>query len=355
MLSYAVIMAGGTGTRLWPLSRFDRPKQSLPLIGDETMFQSTVNRIRPLFPPERILVIANRRHAEILSEQELDIPKRNFIIEPEGRGTAACIALAAVHINRASAEAVMVILTADHYISNTNRFSEAIFKAIKVAERGGLVTLGIVPSYPSTAYGYIKRGRLIDSSEPSIYRVERFIEKPDKAKAVSMLEEGVYSWNSGMFAWRVDIIMNEFKRQMPFLYKQITLIGDDIGKTSYEKTLTDNWSQIPKQTIDYGVMEGAEDVSVIPVDFGWRDIGSWSALREVLALDEQGNVVKGDHIGLDTHNSLVYGGKRLIATIGISDMIIVDTDDALLICPLKSDQRVRELVEQLKRKKQEYL
>lgn len=354
MLSYAVIMAGGTGTRLWPLSRQDRPKQAIPLMEDITMFQSTVNRLRALFPPERILVVANRRHAEILSEQVPSIPKSNFIIEPEARGTAACIGLVSAHMEKISPETVMVVLTADHHIANPVRFREVLAKAISVAERGGLLTLGIVPDHASTAYGYIKRGQLIDSSDPRVYRVEKFIEKPGKAAAESMIQEGDYSWNSGMFAWKVDIIMDEFRRQMPTLYKHIKIIGESIDTPRYKDSLSTNWGLIPRQTIDYGVMEGATDVQVIPAEFGWKDIGSWSALREALNKDENGNVFRGEHVSIETNGSLIFGNKRLIATIGVKNMIIVDTEDALLVCTLEMDQSVRELVNMLKLEKREY-
>ena len=354
MPSYAVIMAGGTGTRLWPLSRSKRPKQAIHLTGDNTMFQNTVNRVSRLFSPNRIMVVANKKHAEILSEQVPQIPQSNFIIEPQPRGTAACIGLASAHLEKIAPEAVMVVLTADHYISNPDKFSEVLSKAIMVADKKGLVTLGIVPDYPSTAYGYIKRGKLMDSSDPPVYMVDRFIEKPDKATAESMLQEGAYSWNSGMFVWRVDAIMKEFKRQMPILFKHIKLIEDSIGTPRYEDTLSVNWNLIPKQTIDYGIMENAENVSVIPAEFGWRDIGSWSALKDALDQDENGNVVRGDHVSLDTHGSLIFGDKRLIATIGVKDMIIVDTEDAVLVCPLNMDQRVRDLVDKLRLEKQEY-
>jgi mannose-1-phosphate guanylyltransferase len=355
MNSYAVIMAGGTGTRLWPLSRVDKPKQSLPLTGVDTMFQVTVERIKPLFPFDHILVVTNERHKMVLRGQVPEIPERNYVIEPEGRGTAPCIGLAAVHIMDESPDAVMTVLTADHYIADSERFRAVLIKAMKTAEKNSLVTLGIVPIYASTGYGYIRRGGLLDPSDPKVYRTAGFLEKPNQAKANEMLSDGGYFWNSGMFVWRVKVIMEEFRRQMPTMYKHLSFISEGLRSGKYDDALSTNWGKIPRQTIDYGVMEGADDVSLIPGDFGWSDIGSWSALKEVLEPDAEGNVVRGVHLGIDTSGSLILGGKRLIATIGLENFVVVDSDDALLICPLRMDQRVREVVEQLKKGREKYL
>ncbi len=345
---YALIMAGGIGTRLWPLSRRNRPKQSLRLVGERTMFEHAVDRIAPLFQPEQVFVVTGAEHMEALIAQAPELPPENFIVEPEGRGTAPCIGLGAIHLRRQDPEAIMAVLTADHFITDTARFRQVLATAAQVAEEGHMVTLGITPSSPSTGFGYIKQGESLDMVEGfSVFRAERFTEKPSPETALHMVESGEYSWNSGMFIWRVDRILKEFQRQMPEFYVQLAEVEATLGTSGYEATLSRVWPQVAKQAIDYGVMEGAEDVAVIPVDIGWSDVGSWASLSELLPADERGNVVIGPHIGVDTRDTLVFGGKRLIATVGLEGMVIVDTEDALLVCPREREQEVRAVVRRL--------
>ncbi len=349
MISYAVIMAGGTGTRLWPLSRLEKPKQTHALIGERTMFQNTVDMISPLFGFERILVVSEESQTSLLARQLPEIPADNYIIEPEGRGTAPCIGLAAIHIWRRDPNAVMVVVTADHYIKDVEGFQRVLKAAMEIAEKGHLVTLGIPPTHPSTGFGYIEHGeKLYEAYGSPVFRVNGFTEKPDQDSAIQMVKRGGYYWNSGIFIWRISGIMEEFRLQMPDLYNNLTRIGEAIGSSTYDEILDDTWSGVGKQTIDYGVMEGAADVVVIPSEIGWSDIGSWSSLASLLPGDENENVVVGDHIGLGTSGSLIFGGRRLIATIGLEDMVVVDTDDALLVCPKRHDQKVREIVDMLK-------
>jgi mannose-1-phosphate guanylyltransferase len=243
----------------------------------------------------------------------------------------------------------MVVLTADHFIRDVERFRRVLTAAAQVAEKGHLVTLGITPSFPSTAFGYIQQGeQLYEVDGFAVFRALRFTEKPSPETAFQMVESGLYTWNSGMFIWRVDRIMEEFARQMPDLYDVLMQIDAVLGTPAYEPTLRRLWPELSPQSIDYGVMEGARDVVVIPVDIGWSDVGNWSSMREILPADADGNVVVGEHVGLETRNTIVFGGHRLIATIGLEDMIIVDTDDALLICPVDREQDVREMVRQLR-------
>jgi len=348
MTFYALVMAGGVGTRLWPLSRRNRPKQSLRLVGERTMFEHAVDRIAPLFQPEQIFVVTGVEHVTSLMVQLPELPVENFIVEPEGRGTAPCIGLGAIHLRRQDPEAIMAVLTADHFISDIARFRQVLAAAAHVAEEGHLVTLGIKPSSPSTGYGYIKQGESLDLIEGfSVFRAERFTEKPSLETALHMVESGEYSWNSGMFIWRVDRILEEFQRQMPEFYVQLAEVEAALGTFGYEPTLNRVWPQVARQTIDYGVMEGAEDVAVVPVDIGWSDIGSWANLLELLPADDEGNAIVGPHVGIDTCNTLVFGGKRLIATIGLEGMVIVDTEDALLVCTKEREQEVRALVREL--------
>jgi len=355
-LYYALIMAGGIGTRLWPLSRRNRPKQSLVLVGERTMFEHAVDRIAPLFQPEQMFVVIGAEHVTSLMAQAPELPPENFIVEPEGRGTAPCIGLGALWLHRQDPQAVMAVLTADHFIADPPGFRQVLTAAAQAAEAGHLVTLGIKPTYPSTGYGYIKQGAGLGAVEGfPLFRAERFTEKPSLETALHMVESGEYSWNSGMFIWRVDRILEEFQRQMPEFYVQLAEIEATLGTPGYEATLKRVWPQVTRQTIDYGVMEGAGDVAVIPVDVGWSDVGSWTSLAELLASDEEANIVVGPHLGIDTHDTLVFGGQRLIATIGLEGMVIVDTEDALLVCPKEREQDVREIVRLLERKNQQYL
>jgi mannose-1-phosphate guanylyltransferase len=349
-MDYAVIMAGGSGTRLWPLSRQQRPKQALKLIGQRTMFQHAVDRIAPLFPFERILVVTRAEHAALLMEQVPELPAENFILEPEGRGTAPAIGLAAIHLQQRDPNASMVVLTADHYITEAEEFRRTLTAALQVAQVGSLVTLGIKPTSPSTGFGYIHHGAALSTIDGfPTFRVERFIEKPDQDTATAMLESGEYSWNSGMFIWRVDRILAEFEHQMHDFFSQLSEVAAALQSSAYETTLNRVWPRVTKQTIDYGIMEHAQDVAVIPVSIGWTDIGSWGSLLTLLPADSEGNIVVGPHVGLNTHDTFTYSDKRLIATIGVQGMVIVDTEDALLVCPKEQEQAVRELVDALKR------
>lgn len=347
-MNYALIMAGGVGTRLWPMSRANRPKQALQLVGDRTMFQLSVDRLSPLFKPESIFVVTRAEHAPILAAQVPELPPANFIIEPEGRGTAPAIALAAIHLRHFDPQAAMVVVTADHYISKEKEFQRTLQAAIQAAEEGHLVTLGISPSGPSTGYGYIQQGRQRGIAQDlAYYQVERFTEKPDLETARQMVQSGQYSWNSGMFIWLVERVLEEFARQMPEFYAQLEQVEKTLATPAYENTLKHIWPRVAKQTIDYGVMEGAKDVVVFPVDIGWSDIGSWASLLDLLPADAEGNILNGPTLGIDTRDSLIFGKDRLIATIGVKGLVIVDTEDALLICPKDREQEVREIVKRL--------
>lgn len=345
---YPLIMAGGTGTRLWPLSRRKYPKQALELVGDRTLIQHAVDRLTPQYPAEQILVITRQEHVEPLSVQVPELPPDNFIVEPEGRGTAPAIGLAAIHLQRRDPEAVMAVLTADHYMTDTAGFRQALSAAEEVAREGYLVTLGINPTFPSTGYGYVQQGaHLQEANSLQVYRVDHFTEKPDSEEAKQLFDSGTYSWNSGMFVWRVDRILEEFQRQMPEFYEQLQMVTAATER-EYEQVLDRVWPQVKKETIDYGVMEGAEKVAVIPVDMGWSDVGSWASLLEVLPSDEQGNTVIGRHLGIDSTDLLVVGnGDKLVATIGLEGLVVVDTEDALLICTKEREQDVRAMVKLL--------
>ncbi len=357
---YAVIMAGGSGTRLWPLSRKGLPKQALRLIGDRTMFQHAVDRLAPLFPPERIFVVTNAAMADLLRPQTPELPAANFILEPSARDSAPAAGLAAVTLLARDPDAAMVMLTADHYIVDTAQFRAALTAADEVAADGTIVTLGIRPSFPATGFGYIRLGESqVIVNGFRVYRSAGFVEKPDLPTASRFLEEGRYTWNSGMFIWRADRLLAEFASQLPESHAALMRIGAAAGTPDASKVLAAEWLNVRKISIDYGVMEHAANVSVIPVDIGWSDIGSWAALLDVLPGDEHGNVVEGELAAVDTHGCLVRSedrSGRLIATIGVQDLVIVDTPDVLLICPRERAQDVRDVVNRLAAEaKQRYL
>jgi mannose-1-phosphate guanylyltransferase len=353
---YAVIMAGGGGTRLWPLSRNKRPKQMLQLLGERTLFQVAVDRIAPLFSLDKILVVTTSEQAVALHKQYPEIPQENFITEPAPRGTASAIGLTAAVLKKRDPSAVMAVLTADHFIEHEDRFIQVLKAAEKTAMDDYLVTLGIHPTFPATGFGYIQQGGYLNAyEEVDVFHAEGFKEKPDLKTAKKLVEGEDHSWNSGMFIWRVEKIMAEFQRQMPDLYAALEEIGAGVDTPKYDEIINRVWLALDNETIDYGIMEGAEKVAVIPAKgLGWNDVGSWNALFDVLPADKDGNIVDSpEYININSQNNLIHlNGKqdRLIVTIGVQDLVIVDTGDVLLICHKDQAQDVRQVVNLLKEK-----
>jgi mannose-1-phosphate guanylyltransferase len=348
---YALIMAGGGGTRLWPLSRKTRPKQMLPLVEERTMFEISVERLQPLFPPEHIFVVAGRDHANNLRTLTPELPAENFIGEPFGQDTGPAAGLGIVHIRHRDPEAVIAIVTADQHIANKEKFRRVLAVSAELAHQGHIVTLGISPSFPSTGFGYIKRGEpLAEIDNFQAYHAAGFTEKPDPDTAIHFMATGLYSWNSGMFIFKADQMLAEFERQQPAMYAILEEIALTIGHDDYATTLDRLWPNIKKLSIDYAVMEDAKNVVVIPTDIGWSDVGSWATLLEVLDGDLNGNVARGKgrgHVKIDTKETLIVS-DRMVVTIGIEDIVIVDTDDVLLVCHRDRSQDVRQVVSQLK-------
>ena len=348
---YALIMAGGIGSRLWPMSRQKSPKQVLPLMGEHSMFAMAVERLQPLLMPEDVLVVVGEEQVDLLKAEGTGVPDRNYVIEPAGRGTAPAIALSAIALRRRDPEAIMAVLTADHFIGDDEGFREVLKAAREVAAQGHLVTLGITPSSPSTGYGYIERGQhLMQANDYLAYKVVAFREKPDLVTAKHFVTSGRHSWNSGMFVWKVARFLDELSRTMPEFYQQLMTIDAALDTPDYDRVLREVWQDVKTQTVDYGVMEKAREVAVIPAEFGWNDVGSWATLLEILDNDEHGNVIRhAEQVGVDTSNTLVFGRDRLVATIGLHDMIVIDAGDAILVCPKDRAQDVKKIVDDLKK------
>ncbi len=351
---YVIIMAGGGGTRLWPVSLKSLPKQMLRIEGNRSLFQLAIERLRGQFPPERIFIVTVQDQIEMLRNDCPDLPYDNFIIEPLPRGTASVVGLAASILNHKDKQAVMAVLTADHVIKNIDLFRQLLENGFEVSQSDYLVTLGIEPTYPATGYGYIESGEELDNNFGFVSNhVKRFIEKPNEENARRFLEKGNYYWNSGMFIWRVNRILDEFRKQMPVLSETLDLISSAIDTPQFDEILNSHWVKITPQTIDYGIMEHAEKVAVLPAKgLGWSDVGSWDSLFDFLKTDEYGNVIIGDNnYIIDVKNSLINNvdSKRVISVIGTSDLIIVNSKDALLVCKRGESQQVRQMIERLKK------
>jgi len=351
---YAVIMAGGKGTRFWPKSREKMPKHLLDIMSERTIIQETVDRIAPVIPVENILIVTGLSHADELMKQVPHIPVENILIEPVGRNTAPCIGLAALHIKRKSPDGVMAVLPADHLINDSDRFRKILSCAAEMAGRGDyLLTIGIPPAFPETGYGYIEKGKLIDTAKgENIFEVKSVREKPALEQAKAFLAKGGFYWNSGMFVWRVDTILHAIEKLLPDIYTGLLQIEDAIG-TDQEKEMVDHvYREIKPISIDYGVMEKADNVLLVRGDFGWSDVGSWDTLWEVSNKDSNGNAVhgKGLFVGVEARNSLVHSPRKLVTLVGVEDLIVVETEDSLLICKRGCSQDVKKAVETLQEK-----
>ncbi len=351
-------MAGGSGTRFWPLSREKMPKQLLKIGGEDTLIRETVDRVLPLVPLEDIFIVTNPSLADTIGYQLSTRFDRswdgNMILEPEAKNTAPALGLAALHLERLDPEAVMIVLAADHAIRKTGDFLNVLRKAADAARLGYLVTLGIKPSRPETGYGYIKAGESCkEAGIEGVCTVEAFVEKPDTETAKGYLQQGGYYWNSGMFVWKVSALLAEIAKHHPALHQGLGEIRKYIGTDKEGEAVTGTFKKLEAISIDYAVMEKTERAAIIPADIGWSDVGSWTALDEVSARDAEGNVITGNVIDIGSRDSIIYAEKRLVATIGLKDAVVVDTPDATLVCSKERAQDVKKIVDELKKRKAE--
>ncbi len=349
---YAVIMAGGAGTRFWPLSREKMPKQLLRIFSDDTMIQETVKRILPLVARERIRIVATAELAEAiglqLTEKFGGSWRDNFIAEPEAKNTAPALGLAAVHLALTDPESVMIVLAADHFIREEALFLRLLGTAVAAAGQGMLVTLGITPDRPETGYGYIRAGEpCMEAEAGGVRKVEAFVEKPDLATARDYLQSGRYLWNSGMFVWRTDAFLAELAVHQPSLYQGLEEIRNRNGDPQAAREV---FRSIKGISVDHAVMEKTGRSAVIPAAIGWSDVGSWGAVADVAPGDSAGNVIAGNVLAIGSERSVIYGDKRVVAAIGLADTIVVDTPDALLVCGKDKVQDVKLAVDELKKR-----
>lgn len=349
MNHYAVIMAGGRGERFWPRSRKELPKQFLPLVEEKSLLQQSCERVQGFVDPQNILVVTGREHLDLARAQLSDLPQANFLAEPQGRNTAPCIGLAAIHICRRDPEGVMLVFPADHLVQGREDFTRSMTRALGLASAtDNLVTIGIIPTRPETGYGYIEREENPLSGIPPAYKVHRFVEKPVYQHALQYLREGKYLWNSGIFAWKAALILEKMQKHLPDLYQGLLEIAAHLGGGNEEEVIENIFPTLPNISIDYGILEKETDLLVVQGDFGWDDLGSWSALAECFPKDGAKTVSMGQHVGIDTTDCLVYGRDALIATLGVDNLVIVQEKDVVLVCSKKRTQEVKNLVLKLR-------
>lgn len=356
---YPVIMAGGSGTRFWPLSRTAKPKQFLSLATEKPLITETANRLGGLASAKDVHVVCGKVHAAPVKRFIKGIPSGNVIVEPAARNTAPAIALACLHVARKDPQGVVAVLPSDHHIANPEAFRKTLATAADVARDGFIVTIGIKPSRPDTGYGYIRVGEPLTASGLA-HQVRAFVEKPNLETAKGYLSSGDYVWNGGIFVFRADVMLKAFEELMPELWKGLQKIGASMGKRDHAKVLAREFPKLPSISIDYGVAEKAKNIAVVPGDFGWSDVGSFAAMPEVRKLDEGGNVVAGENaMAIDCRECVVIAEgnkKRVVAVVGMTGVVVVDAGDAILVVPKEKSQDVRKAVDALKaRKLQKFL
>ena len=349
---YAVIMAGGKGTRFWPRSRERRPKQLLNIVGHRSMLQQTIARIGNLLPVEDVLVVAGEVHGEEVRRQLAELPPENILLEPVGRNTAACVGLAALLVQHRDPSGVMVILPADHLITDEDLFLSTLRAAVAMARKEPtLITLGIRPASPETGYGYIEAGGQVDKvQEHDFYKVSSFHEKPDLERAKNYLERGNFFWNSGMFVWQAEAILAAMKSYLPGLHADLHRLKPFLDTDELDREINRIYPDLESISIDYGVMEKADNVLMIPADFGWNDLGSWASMAQIWPKDDQDNAHQGDIMVMESSGNVVFCQEKLCVLLGVDDLIVVDTEEALLVCPVSRAQDIGKILDLMKQR-----
>ncbi len=346
-------MAGGKGTRLWPISRRNKPKQFQRLISDKTMLQETFSRMREKFNLKDIYISTNQEYASEVEKEIPELPKNNIIKEPISRGTASSMALNAAIIAAKNENEIIAQFPADHLIKNPKALMKALDNAEKFIKTNGkdqIVTFGIKPNSPEIGFGYIKKGSLIESyGKQKIYNVPRFVEKPDMATAQRYIDSKQFFWNSGIYIWKASSIIKKFKKYIPDTYYRLIRIKNAFKTLNFMDVLRKEYPLMDNISIEYGIVENDDKIAVLPVDLEWSDVGSWSALKEVLVKDKKGHFIKGEHIDFGSENLLVYGSKKLVTTIGLKDLIIIDSEDAILICDNYKSELISDVVKKLEK------
>ncbi|CAN5153975.1 mannose-1-phosphate guanylyltransferase [soil metagenome] len=345
---YGLILSGGAGTRLWPRSRRSMPKQFIYLVGERTMLQETADRVGDLIPPERIFVVAPAEHRTLIHEQLPELAPDHLVVEPYPRGNAAAIGLAMAALHAFDPDAAVAVLPSDHVIRKRSAFRDVLVSATAAAELGHLVTLGVEPARPDTGFGYIAAGERLELDAPlPVHAVKRFVEKPSRELASHMVEEGGHYWNAGMFVWRVTAVVEAYRQHLPRTFAAIDALEDAFGTPRYEEVLAAVWGTTERTTIDYGIAEKAGNVAVVPSDIGWHDVGSWARLSEVVSSD--GDRPADDQVAHDSHGNFVHVPGKLVALVGVDGLVVVETEDALLVTSKERSEDVKIVVDRLER------
>ncbi|MGG4144498.1 mannose-1-phosphate guanylyltransferase [Paenibacillus algorifonticola] len=355
MTTTCLIMAGGKGERFWPRSRVNLPKQFLNISGNKSMIQQTIDRLQIFIPIEQIFIITNELYAELIKAQIPNLPADNIIIEPIGRNTAPCVGLASIIIEEKYPDSSMIVIPSDHIIKNETEFVNILQTAVLASKEGeNLITLGITPTYPETGYGYIEStDETFELNGLNVHKVNKFVEKPNEEKANDYLKAGNYYWNSGIFVWRVAVVRDYIRKLMPEMHDLLETMKMAFKENDRNTIIKAEFPKMPDQSIDYGIMEKASDIHVIPCIFGWDDVGSWTALERINDVDDNGNVTNGNTLNIDTKRCIIESNGKLIATLGVEDLIIVETEDVTLICKKDKAQEIKSLIKELKIQKLE--
>ncbi|MGI6307718.1 MAG: mannose-1-phosphate guanylyltransferase [Dethiobacteria bacterium] len=349
MKKYALVLAGGKGERFWPWSRSSQPKQFLALTGKRSLIQQTWDRLQKIFPVDNILVATGQSFVPLVRKHLPHLATENILVEPQGRNTAPCIGLAALRLRKMDPQAIMLVLPADHLVVNQKAFHHCLHQCLELAGKNDyLITIGVTPSRPETGYGYIEKNETPLNGKPGVYRVKQFVEKPNRQKAKQFLAAGNFFWNSGIFAWKAELILKKIQEYLPELYQGLKEIDPYLGTPGEKDVLARLFPALPSVSIDYGVMEKEKDILMVQGDFDWDDLGSWTALAKQFREKGKQNVSKGRHLGIATEDCLVYAQDALIATLGVSGLVIVQYDGVVLVCSMERAQEIKNLVGKLK-------